>query len=584
MEKKLVEQKRRERLQHFVFEERLYSALIGFEMWLLWIFLFLSYLGATWFSLIQSTKPVIPCRSDGVDQPCFRPVVAPLQAMTLELWLYHHDINETSGVYRWNSIESCRLNFTIPESGFLPLHLTKNDTCEVAIPNFARQRSRRKEDVKILKARFMFRLPNKRVAAVAPFDLTRVNHRHGKTVASNQAARNLLESPIGKDSAVAKELDSMMWIPYLKYGRSPIRIRIVSEYRNYGYLQRNDGLQLQAYNQSTYRPIVYVDDLSLPHSSEFELGPPEDDKPPLKLHIKLGSISPFLDVLNQQVQIGFSTMESMIPPEDLDEVRHMLQDERLYRFVLTQVISYVHVWFDYLAFKDEIGFYRGKGNMTGVSTSTVVTRFLCSFIILLYLLDGGGTSWVVLLSLISSCSIEAWKVWRLVNPTVSWAFPFISLRQNRSSQEVETAEYDRIATKNLAMILYPLVVGWSIYALQHYEYKSWYSWLISNLANAVYTFGFISLCPQLYVNYRLKSVAHLPWKVFMYKVFNTFVDDAFAWLIEMPWKHRIMTLRDDVVFLLFLVQVYLYKVDKTRVNEFGYVFEEPVGALKEKEE
>lgn len=60
----------------------------------------------------------------------------------------------------------------------------------------------------------------------------------------------------------------------------------------------------------------------------------------------------------------------------------------------------------------------------------------------------------------------------------------------------------------------------------------------------------------------------------MYKIFNTFVDDAFAWLIDMPWKHRIMTLRDDFVFLLFLVQVYLYKVDKTRTNEYGYAFED----------
>ena len=81
------------------------------------------------------------------------------------------------------------------------------------------------------------------------------------------------------------------------------------------------------------------------------------------------------------------------------------------------------------------------------------------------------------------------------------------------------------------------------------------------------------MCPQLYVNYRLKSVAHLPWKVFMYKIFNTFVDDAFAWLIEMPLKHKIMTLRDDLVFVLFLLQIYSYRVDKTRSNEFGYSYE-----------
>ena len=81
------------------------------------------------------------------------------------------------------------------------------------------------------------------------------------------------------------------------------------------------------------------------------------------------------------------------------------------------------------------------------------------------------------------------------------------------------------------------------------------------------------MCPQLYVNYRLKSVAHLPWKVFLYKVFNTFVDDVFAFLIDMPWKHRVMTLRDDVVFGVFLVQAYVYRVDKTRANEFGYSYE-----------
>lgn len=60
----------------------------------------------------------------------------------------------------------------------------------------------------------------------------------------------------------------------------------------------------------------------------------------------------------------------------------------------------------------------------------------------------------------------------------------------------------------------------------------------------------------------------------MYKVFNTFVDDVFAFLIEMPWKHRIMTLRDDFVFVLFLIQAYIYRVDKSRANEYGYAYEE----------
>lgn len=76
----------------------------------------------------------------------------------------------------------------------------------------------------------------------------------------------------------------------------------------------------------------------------------------------------------------------------------------------------------------------------------------------------------------------------------------------------------------------------------------------------------------------------------MYKVFNTFVDDVFAFLIEMPWKHRIMTLRDDAVFVLFLIQAYIYRVDKSRANEFGYAYEDdsrgeatPVDSTKDKD-
>jgi len=39
-------------------------------------------------------------------------------------------------------------------------------------------------------------------------------------------------------------------------------------------------------------------------------------------------------------------------------------------------------------------------------------------------------------------------------------------------------------------------------------------------------------------------------------------------------KHKIMTLRDDVVFLVFSCQAYIYRVDKTRTNEFGFAYEQ----------
>ena len=56
------------------------------------------------------------------------------------------------------------------------------------------------------------------------------------------------------------------------------------------------------------------------------------------------------------------------------------------------------------------------------------------------------------------------------------------------------------------------------------QHKSFYSWIISSLVGFVYTFGFILMTPQLYINYKLKSVAHMPWKAMVYKALNTFID------------------------------------------------------------
>lgn len=61
----------------------------------------------------------------------------------------------------------------------------------------------------------------------------------------------------------------------------------------------------------------------------------------------------------------------------------------------------------------------------------------------------------------------------------------------------------------------------------------------------------------------------MPGRTMMYKTLNTFIDDLFAFTIKMPTLHRLATLRDDFIFFIYLYQSYAYKVDYTRVNEFG---------------
>ena len=73
-----------------------------------------------------------------------------------------------------------------------------------------------------------------------------------------------------------------------------------------------------------------------------------------------------------------------------------------------------------------------------------------------------------------------------------------------SYTKTKTKQYDEEATRYLSYVLYPLVIGYAIYSLVYKTHNSWYSWILNSLVGAVYMFGFILMCPQLYLNYRLK--------------------------------------------------------------------------------
>ncbi|KAF4707522.1 hypothetical protein FOZ63_013070, partial [Perkinsus olseni] len=44
-----------------------------------------------------------------------------------------------------------------------------------------------------------------------------------------------------------------------------------------------------------------------------------------------------------------------------------------------------------------------------------------------------------------------------------------------------------------------------------------YSFLILSLAACSEVFGFVVMTPQVFLNYRLKSVEHLPWRALSYQ-------------------------------------------------------------------
>ncbi|XP_017859542.1 PREDICTED: cleft lip and palate transmembrane protein 1 [Drosophila arizonae] len=333
----------------------------------------------------------------------------------------------------------------------------------------------------------------------------------------------------------------------------------------------------------TYLPIVFVNDY---WNLQRDYFPINESTPELDLHLTFQPLGMFKWQLYAAKQMKSKwagnvlgeIMAASAPEEtdeDQDSLKETLLDTNIYLLGITVAVSILHSVFELLAFKNDIQFWNNRQSLEGLSVRSVFFGVFQSLIILLYVLDN-ETNFMIRISCFVGLGIEVWKIHKVVDVNynnqqkVLGIFPRISFKDKGSYSESSTKEYDKLAFKYLGWACFPLLVGYFIYSLLYNEHKGWYSFVLNMLYSYLLTFGFILMTPQLFINYKLKSVAHLPWRMMTYKFLNTFIDDIFAFVIKMPTMYRIGCFRDDIIFFVFLYQRWQYRVDLKRVNEFGF--------------
>ena len=332
-----------------------------------------------------------------------------------------------------------------------------------------------------------------------------------------------------------------------------------------------------------YWPILYFNDY---WNLNSEYMPINDTTPTLTLRVTYAPISMFKwqmyaaqTMRNQWYSSLLGTEAADETDESQDSLKTTLLDTNPYLLALTIIISIVHSVFEFMAFKNDIQFWRNKKSLEGLSVRSVMFNVFQSLVVLLYVLDN-ETNFVIQVSVFVGLAIELWKITKVFDVsldrenTVVGGLPRVKFQEKSTYVESKTKQFDQMAFKYLSWVLFPLLACYCVYSLIYQEHKGWYSWVLNMLYGFLLTFGFIMMTPQLFINYKMKSVAHLPWRMMTYKALNTFIDDLFAFVIKMPILYRLGCFRDDIVFIIFLYQKWIYPVDKTRVNEFGLTGEE----------
>ena len=167
------------------------------------------------------------------------------------------------------------------------------------------------------------------------------------------------------------------------------------------------GLRMLNYETRSYRPLAMMDDISISkrewrqlkmidaRTDSSEEDEDEDAYPddpvislliqplPLGVYRMLRNVETTLDQL--QSTMGFTD-------DDLDEVREMVVGQDWRWLVATFIVSIMHSWFSFLAFKNDVGFWKGRTNVEGLSVRSQWSNFICSTIIFLNIWESRGTA------------------------------------------------------------------------------------------------------------------------------------------------------------------------------------------------
>lgn len=212
------------------------------------------------------------------------------------------------------------------------------------------------------------------------------------------------------------------------------------------------------------------------------------------------------------------------------------------------------------AFKNEIEVWKKIENKPGLSIQNLYQRLVSEVIVCLYLYEKEANK-LYLGFQVFDLLLTCWKITRAVEVSLSSNNRFyLSFRYKEwYHRKVETADSQATHYTNYLIAglfvpfiiykLYPLATdSYSYYmSLNSIKYPTVYQIYVFFLESSVLfilIFGFVMMTPQLYINYKLKSVDHLPWKTLIYRFIYTIIDDIFVFMIDLPWLQRMFSFRD----------------------------------------
>jgi len=209
------------------------------------------------------------------------------------------------------------------------------------------------------------------------------------------------EEPIIPEPTVPLEI--------ISYWQPNLTISIVDDFARYARSSMPPQLlgAMQFNSDGNYFPVIFFNNFWLLKEHYLQIN---NSLSHLPLHLTYEPLSLMKWQLMVQMDQSFTMQKQFGAVEsEIDDIKRMLYETNPYLLGLTFVVSILHMVFDFLAFKNDISFWRNNKSMEGLSVRTIFLNTFCQLIIFLYLFDN-ETSWMILLSCGIGLVIEFWKI------------------------------------------------------------------------------------------------------------------------------------------------------------------------------
>ena len=381
-------------------------------------------------------------------------------------------------------------------------------------------------------------------------------------------------------------------------------------YKNNFYLyivktDKHEGLTIfQTYNmlklplrlnteRMEYLPIMALNDFWSMDSELTQINKTENGLFTFRLYLSFNYIRSFFFNNMIGIQINENMMsEKLAISGTKDMLVELIKNNSTFYLIILFTVNTLHTIFSYLGFSSDISYYKNLKKLDGVYTKYIFFNIFYMFITLIYILLQGA-NFIVKVELFISFVIEIWKLKKIFLITFQISnFPYIiKLEYKQSFEQEEAKDYESEAVNMMVKyLLFPIGVVYLGYRIYYYSdnivknnWKSFVIFIIEYIYFLLNVFGFILLTPQIYLNYKLKSVEHLPMKAMTYKFLNTIIDDLYAFAVKTPTMYRIFCFRDDVIFVIYIYQIFKYRKN-SRVEQIEKHKKEFLEEKKKKEE